>query len=357
MTVAPEEYAEAFGAILDEENQCIFDSSFGNLSKTWMEQIIAQTDGREAGEIVWKDRQFLFSRMPAYVKVAAASGLPAVEQFSQIAFLDITQSNRGLEKLLAAFVGVGVLTLLTMLGISILFATRAVAPIERSYQKQKQFVQDASHELKTPLASIRVNLEALQANEQAGFQSQMKWLDHISHKSRRMSKLVAELLELARADQPAHTIKLAPMDLSKLLERTLLSVEPVLYEKEISFRQQIEPGIFIGGDPDKVEQVVGVLLDNACKYTNPGGCVEVCLYRQKKYVLLTVSNTGAGIPPEHLDKIFDRFYRVDDSRTHTGGYGLGLSIAKTLVEQMAGTLSVWSIPQQSTTFTVRWTTI
>ena len=252
-----------------------------------------------------------------------------------------------------AFAGVGLLTLLAMLGISILFAKRAVAPIEQSYYKQKQFIQDASHELKTPLASIRANLEALQANRQETVQSQQKWLDHIFHETRRMSKLVTELLELARAGQSEQPLMLEPVCLSKLLERTLLSVEAVLYEKDISLEQKIQPEIFVKADADKVEQVIHILLDNACKYTPPGGNVAVCLHRQKRHAVLTVTNTGEGIAPEHIDKIFDRFYRVDNSRKHTGSYGLGLSIARSLVEQMKGELLAQSVPHQKTTFTVR----
>ena len=288
------------------------------------------------------------------MKVNSAEENTDIEQFSQIAFLDISASNRSLLELLAAFAGVGVLTLLAVLGISILFAKKAVAPIEQSYRKQKQFIQDASHELKTPLASIRVNLEALQANKQETIQSQEKWLDHISYETKRMGKLVTELLELARADQTELVLKREPICLSKLLERSLLSAEPVLYEKGISLQQKIEADISVGGNCDKAEQVIAILLDNACKYTDPGGSVAVRLQRQKKYALLTISNTGEGISPEHIDKIFDRFYRVDDSRKHTGSYGLGLPIAKSLVEQMGGTLSVRSVPQQETTFTIRW---
>ena len=108
------------------------------------------------------------------------------------------------------------------------------------------------------------------------------------------------------------------------------------------------------GNPDKVEQVIQILLDNACKYTNTGGAIEVCLHRQRKCAVLTVSNTGEGIAPEHIDKIFDRFYRVDDSRKHNGSYGLGLPIAKSLVEQMGATLSVSSVPHQKTTFSILW---
>lgn len=354
MAVTPEEYTDAFGVIVDEQNQSVFDSSFGVISREWIDQAIKQTEGREEGQIVLGGRQFLFSRISAYAKVDSTSEDAAIEQFSQIAFLDITASRQSLLELLAAFVGVGVLTLLAMLGISILFAKRAVAPIEQSYCKQKQFVQDASHELKTPLASIRANLEALQANKQETIQNQEKWLDHISHETRRMSKLVAELLELARADQTEQAVRLEPICLSKLLERTLLSVETMLYEKGISLEQQIEADISVDGDLDKAEQVIRILLDNACKYTSTGGTIEVCLHRQRKYAVLTVSNTGEGIAPEHIDKIFDRFYRVDDSRKHTGSYGLGLPIAKSLVEQMGATLSVCSVPYQKTTFTIRW---
>lgn len=354
MVVTAETNTEAFGVIVDEQSQPIFDSSYGMLSKEWIDAVIAKTNGQEAGQIMLEGRPFLFSRRPAYVKVNSAEENTDIEQFSQIAFLDISASNRSLLELLAAFAGVGVLTLLAVLGISILFAKKAVAPIEQSYRKQKQFIQDASHELKTPLASIRVNLEALQANKQETILSQEKWLDHISYETKRMGKLVTELLELARADQSEQALKREPICLSKLLERSLLSAEPVLYEKEISLHQQIEADISVGGNCDKAEQVIAILLDNACKYTDPGGSVAVRLQRQKKYALLTVSNTGEGISPEHIDKIFDRFYRVDDSRKHTGSYGLGLPIAKSLVEQMGGTLSVRSVPQQETTFTIRW---
>lgn len=353
MVVAPEEYTDAFGVIVDEQEEYVFDSSFGVLSREWIDRAIRQTGGRQEGQMELDGRQYLFSKMPAYAKVDSAAENAAIEQFSQIAFLDVTASRQSLLELLAAFVLVGALTLLAMLGISALFAKRAVAPIEQSYRKQKQFVQDASHELKTPLASIRANLEALQSNPQETVQSQGKWLEHISHETMRMSKLVTELLELARADQTEQALKLEPVCLSDLAERTLLSVETPLYEKGIDLRQKIEAGISVNGDSDKVEQVLRILLDNACKYTDTGGAVEVCLRCPKKHAVLTVANTGAGIAPEHIDKIFDRFYRVDDARKHTGSYGLGLPIAKSLVEQMGGTLSVNSAPQQKTTFTIR----
>ncbi|MCI7472771.1 MAG: HAMP domain-containing histidine kinase [Clostridiales bacterium] len=275
-----QEYADAFGVIVDEQNQSVFDSSFGALSREWINQAIQQTNGRKEGEIELEGRRFLFSRTPAYAKVESTSEDATIEQFSQIAFLDITVSKQSLLELLAAFVGVGVLTLLAMLGISILLAKRAVVPIEQSYHKQKQFVQDASHELKTPLASIRANLEALQANKQKTIQSQEKWLDHISHETGRMSKLVTELLELARADQTEQAVKLEPICLSNLLERTLLSVETMLYEKGVSLEQQIETDVSVDGDLDKAEQAIQILLDNACKYTNTGGPLRsACIAR------------------------------------------------------------------------------
>lgn len=347
-------YADAFGVIVDEENQVVFDSSFGLLSRGWITQAIEQTNGRKEGQIVLEGRRFLFSKIPAYAKVNSALEDAAIEQFSQIAFLDITASKQSLLELLAAFVGIGLLTLMAMLGISILFAKRAVAPIEQSYRKQKQFVQDTSHELKTPLASIRANLEALQASKQETIQSQEKWLNHISHETLRMNKLVTELLELARADQTEQAITLESICLSKLLEKALPSVEAMLYEKEISLQEEIEPDIYANANTGKAEQVVRILLDNACKYTDSGGTVAIRLYRQRKYALLTVSNTGKGIPEEHMDKIFDRFYRVDVSRKHTGSYGLGLPIAKSLMGQMNGNISVSSTPNSITTFTVRW---
>lgn len=130
MVGAVQEYADAFGVIVDEQNQAVFDSSFGVLSREWIDQAVEQTNGHEKGQIILGGRQFLFSRNPAYVKVDSVSENIDIEQFSQIAFFDITASRQSLLELLAAFVGVGVLTLLAMLGISILFAKRAVAPIE-----------------------------------------------------------------------------------------------------------------------------------------------------------------------------------------------------------------------------------
>ena len=354
MVGTAQDYVGAFGVIVDEEDRPVFDSSFGVLARDWLQQAIRQTEGRTEGQMEWDGRRFLFSRTPAYAKVDSSSQNAPIEQFTQIAFLDITESRQSLLELLAAFVGVGLLTLLAMLGISVWSARRAVAPIEESYRKQKQFVQDASHELKTPLASIRANLEVLRANEQETVQSQEKWLDHISHETRRMTKLVTELLELARADQTEQAVKLEPFCLSDLLERTLLSVETVLYEKGISLQQQIEAGVSVLGSPDKAEQLLQILLDNACKYTNPGGTIEVSLHCQRRHAVLTVSNTGEGIPPEHMDKIFDRFYRVDDSRKHTGSYGLGLPIARSLAQQMGASLSASSVPHEKTAFTIRW---
>lgn len=141
MSETPEEYTESFGVIVDDQNQWVFDSSFGVLSRAWIDQAVEESCGREEGEIELEGRQFLFSRIPSYVKVDSTSEDDTIEQFNQIAFLDITASRNSLLELLAAFVVVGILTLLAMLWISTIFAKRAVAPIEQSYRKQKRLME------------------------------------------------------------------------------------------------------------------------------------------------------------------------------------------------------------------------
>lgn len=357
------EYIQAFGVIINEQGEYVFESSFGALSQEVLLSAVNQvvTQNRENGRILLEDKQFQYTVSKPYAKVEVPKGnlesAPVVEQLYQIAFLDITESQQTLTQLLTTFIAIGIVTLFVILGISMYFAKRSVVPIEQSYTKQQQFVQDASHELKTPLASMRANLDAVTANPKETVETQAKWLGFIAYEIERMSKLVNDLLYLAKADHAGYTVQMSPINLSETIEHAILAIETVIFEKGIRFNQQLESDVMINGDQDKIEQVINILLDNALKYTNAEGQIDVTLNIRKNQGVFSVSNTGDGIAKEHMEKIFDRFYRVDASRKHNGSYGLGLSIAKSLVESMNGEIAVSSIENEYTTFTVKFNCI
>lgn len=270
----------------------------------------------------------------------------------QIFFMDITQSQKTLADLAATFLGAGLITIAMIFLISLLSANRSVKPVAEAWERQQQFIADASHELKTPLAIIAANADALLLKKDDTFENRQKWIGYIQDEIGRMNKLVNSLLILAK-DEKAHSrSEYAPFDFSKCVIKAALSLEAVVYEKKIELRQQIESNIQIVSDADKVRQVVAILLDNAVKYTNEHGTIDVTLKRSKRYVEFIVKNSGRGIPPKDIPRLFDRFYRVDASRdSETGGYGLGLSIAKATADRLGGQISVQSVENESTTFT------
>nr|WP_058300994.1 HAMP domain-containing sensor histidine kinase [Gorillibacterium timonense] len=272
----------------------------------------------------------------------------------QYVFLDVSAQQAILTKLIYTFSAVGLAMLLVIYGISRFFANRSIAPIREAFEKQKQFIADASHELKTPLAIISTNADVLLANENEPIRQQAKWLHYIKSETERMSRLTNDLLYLTELDDSRTAMIFSPFDLSESVESIILTMEAVIFEKHLSLTYDIEPNLMVNGSNEQIKQVILILLDNAIKYTNPNGTVTVSLKKQSHGVLLSVSNTGEGIAPEHLARIFDRFYRTDASRTRKqGGYGLGLAIAKSIVEQHKGRIYAKSVVGESTTFSVQ----
>lgn len=223
--------------------------------------------------------------------------------------------------------------------ISVLLAQWAVKPVEEAWNRQKQFVADASHELKTPLTVIMTNAELLQSsnlgNDEIG-----KFSGSILTMSRQMRGLVESLLELARVDNGAVKMALSRVELSELVEHSLLPFEPVYFEKGLLLQSDVEPGLWIRGSQSHLRQVADILLDNAAKYTVPGACVTVRLRRQGRDCLLMVENPGMPMNPEELKNIFKRFYRADKARAMNHSYGLGLSIAERIVSEHGG--RIWA---------------
>lgn len=253
-----------------------------------------------------------------------------------IAFADTSAEYGGLMELIKNSLIVGALTLLVVFGASVLLARWAVRPVEQAWNQQKQFVGDASHELKTPLTVILSNADMLLAHPNDG---NTRWAENIKAEAQRMKALTQELLSLARSDDETRRPVMETVDLSYLVTDSVLSFEPAVFESGHELSYDVAPGLSLLGDAAGLSQLCGILLDNALKYASPGGAVRVKLEAAGKSVRLSVSNEGDPIPQQDLARIFERFYRADPSR-HGEGHGLGLAIARRVAELHKG--KIWA---------------
>lgn len=258
------------------------------------------------------------------------------------AFIDISGERQTLNNLVVTCLVIGGISLIGLFFISLLLAKWAVRPVERAWEQQRQFVADASHELKTPLTVILTNAELLRS-EEYDEDGKRRFADSILTMSRQMRGLVEELLDQARVDNGAIRQEMGPVDLSKLVDEAVLPFEPVYFEEGRELRSEVEPGIGLNGSARHLRQVVEVLLDNGCKYSSAGAVVELRLRRQGRHCLLTVTSPGPAMSEEQCLDIFKRFYRVDSARSMNHSYGLGLSIARSIVEQHRG--KIWAVSE------------
>lgn len=272
---------------------------------------------------------------------------------TKIAFADMGREMDSMTNLLLTLLLVGLGGLIAFFFISLFLSGWALRPAEKAWEQQRQFVADASHELKTPLTVILANTGILLSHRHDTIEEQSKWIEHTREEANRMKKLVDDLLFLAKSDvSQTHTLQ-ARLNLSDAVWGCLLTFEPVAYEQGVTVGSDIDPDIMFVGDEGQLKQLIVILLDNACKYAGKSGIVTLKLKRVQESIRLSVNNTGAPIVPEHLEHIFGRFYRSDSSRSREeGGYGLGLAIAKAIVENHKGNISVESSEKAGTTFTV-----
>lgn len=350
----PNEYASTFSVLVGEDNKLLNVHSYLDLPEGTYAQAtqLATASNKESSVISIDGQRWLFkiNAMNANLIIKGKSGVSQAAVLEQIYFMDVTESYNILSQLLLTFGAISIVMLFVIFGISLFFARRAITPVEIAYEKQKQFIADASHELKTPIAVIHANADALYANKTETIDSQQKWLDYIATETDRMGKLVSDLLYLAKTDSEAINSKLVPFNISHVVTDVLLAMEAIVFEKGITLSQNIEPDLIANGASDKMKQVVIILLDNAVKYVNENGKIEVTLKKSRNHVLFSVTNSGGGIPKESLPRLFDRFYRIDASRAHDGSYGLGLSIARAIIENAGGKIHVTSVEGESTTF-------
>lgn len=266
-----------------------------------------------------------------------------------ISFMDISayqQADRSLLLITSIIGGIGIIVFFFM---SVLLAIWLVKPVQESFDKQRLFISNASHELKTPLAVISANADVLESEI-----GENKWLSYIRSESARMSELVNEFLILARLDDKmGHQISIAELNLSDLVLRTVLPFESTVYEMGKRLETDVEPDIMYCGDASILKHIVTILTDNAVKYSDEHGEICVKLSKKGSRRILEVYNTGVGIQRDKLRKIFERFYREDEVRnSKSGGYGLGLSIAQIGTEALGGRIYAESEPGKWARFIV-----
>ena len=258
----------------------------------------------------------------------------------------ITNSIANLALLLAA---VCACVWAAFLLISIFLARWVVRPTERAWNQQQQFVADASHELKTPLAVMMANNSILLSHADETVESQRRWVESNQQEAHQMLDLVNDMLFLARPENAERQQVRDTVDFSELVERNVLQFEAVCFERGIELAEEVAPGVSVLGDANRLQRLASTLLDNACKYADSH--VSVKLSKASGQARLSVTNDGAVIPPEDLPHVFDRFYRVDKARVRSeGGVGLGLAIAQEVAHQHGGAITVTSSESAGTAF-------
>ena len=298
-----------------------FDLSDGEFLKTLLAAV--EEGGGETGTVPQYNLRYLRVRTP----------LSQTLVFTDMTFEQSTLLNLARTCALLTALGLGI-----FLAIAIFLARWMVQPVEQAWQQQRQFVADASHELKTPLTVITTNAELLQMPEDED--SARRCADSILTMSRQMRLLVERLLELARTDSAQNKLTLEEVDLSALTEDGVLPFEAVFFEAGLTLATAIEPGITATGSRQYLGQLLDILLDNARKYAL-GGEVRVELNRVHRHrCRLVVSNQAPPMDREELQAMFKRFYRGDPARSRDGSFGLGLSIAENIVSSHSG--KIWA---------------
>ncbi|OFW76190.1 MAG: hypothetical protein A2201_13680 [Alicyclobacillus sp. RIFOXYA1_FULL_53_8] len=233
-------------------------------------------------------------------------------------------------------------------------AERALRPIRRAWQRQLEFVADASHELRTPLAVIQSNLEIVLDHSEQSVIDNLEWINNAHGESRRLSKLVSDLLTLARSDTVATPIVKQRVSLDGLLRHVVDLFEPIASARGLTLGYAGVGDLAVEGDGGRLHQLFVILVDNACKYTPTQGSIQLTVDSGRNTATVHVANSGEGIPEDELERVFERFYRADKARTHgteddaDGGTGLGLAIAKWIVEAHEGKISITSRPGEGT---------
>ena len=294
--------------------------------REYLQEIIntALLSDRESGKLNEHDLR--------YLKSASPMGLTIV-------FSDTTTESTTMKHLIYSCLAIFFVAMIVFLGISILLSHWVIRPVEKAWDQQRQFVADASHELKTPLSVIMANAELMQSDD-TGEEDRKAYSGNILGVTYQMRALVENMLEMARVDNGTVRMNFQCVDLSELVNDAALSFQLLYEEKGMGLRCAVPEGVEIRGSEQHLYQVMDVLLDNALKYSAPNSMVSVDLVSTGKHAALSVASPGEPISREDLKNIFKRFYRADKARAMNGSYGLGLSIAESIVEAHKG--RIWA---------------
>ncbi len=274
---------------------------------------------------------------------------------TRVIFIDRTNQIETMGRLMIVLIFVGIGALVVLFPISVMISGWIVKPISRAWSSQKEFFANASHELKTPLTVISANIDVITSEPDKTVSEQSKWFEYIKSETGKMSKLINQMLYLSKDDREETKLMMSQFSASEAIEGVCLATEALAFEKGHTLVTEIEPDISCTGDKEMIERLANILIDNAIRHSVGSEDVKVELHRRKNRNILTVTNKGEYIPPEELSRLFDRFYRTDKSRTSsTGGFGLGLSIAKAIADKHRGTLTAVSSPEGLTSFTFTW---
>lgn len=291
----------------DEEIETIVSSALG--------------EGKEFGSV---KHQYFYIKDTSYGKI--------------IVFMDnrIESENANRLLLLSSITGVAAWGLL--LGLSIILVNWMIKPVNDAFEKQKQFISDASHELKTPISAISTNADVLEREI-----GNNKWLTYIQAEATRINSLVQNLLTLANLEGQKKSLNHSSFDLSKAILSVALPLESTAFEMGKEYQLHIEEHIMYLGNEERIKQIAVILINNALKYSNDKGMIKISLTKNYGKKILEVYNTGQGIPGTEQKQIFERFYRIDKARNSSSkSYGLGLSIAKAIIEEHHGKITVSS---------------
>ena len=263
-------------------------------------------------------------------------------------FTDKSYEMNMLRQLKRTTIIIGSIALVILSALAYILSKKSIQPIKTAFNKQKQFVSDASHELKTPLTVISTNADVLEGEIGAN-----RWLTYIKSQTDRMSVLVNDLLNLTRLENSTDELERKYFNLSKAIVNTALPFECQAFESNKKFEIEVPDDIMLCGSEKHIKQMAAIFIDNALKYSNDGGTVKVSLQKVGDKKVLSIFNTGQGVKEEDTEKIFERFYRSDESRNRaTGGYGLGLAIAKSIIDKHKFKINVLNQPGKSVCFVI-----
>ncbi len=330
-------YEQSFTVLVNEIGQIVSESP-NNIDNSFLEQAIDTVLDAEygRGNLRLLDLSYMKKEIPNGVLISFISR----EHLNTRVRESVSQSS------LAALV-----SLLLFLYISKRLADISIAPVEQAWEQQKQFLADASHDLKTPLTVILANNNILSSHKDDTVGSQMKWIDSTNEEAGRMSDLINKMLELAKNESTKEELRVARVDLSETVENAILQFEVVAFERNITIESGIQPGIVVKTHRATVSKILEILFDNAIKYSNENEKIAVTLYQSSKKVYFSINNKGEYIKEDELPHIFERFYRTNKER-EVGGHGLGLSLAKKKCDMLGAKIEAESNPEDGTTFTI-----